>query len=95
MFNTISKRCLLCLRLVSYGGFVVMVWLYQGRCRLAVCVPHSCSLLLLGSSVDMCWKRCVSVVACEKGTIHKCAYSAAGFVSAPFRAWVHCAPKGW
>lgn len=53
MFNTISKHCLLCLRLVSSGGSVVMVWLYQGRSRpiffflMFVCLTAAFSLLLL------------------------------------------------
>lgn len=71
MFNTISKHCLLCLRLVSSGGSVVMVWLYQGRSRPIFFFLCLCASQLLfrycccsfRSTMNMCRARCVCVIA--------------------------------
>lgn len=44
MFNTISKRCLLCLRLVSRGASLLWSGFFRGGVdRDCVCAPHSCS----------------------------------------------------
>lgn len=57
MFNTISKQCLLCLRLVSCGGSL----LQSGFVRDGVdCVPLSCFC---------CWKHYESVCVCVGGGV--------------------------
>lgn len=61
MFNTISKQCLLCLRLVSYGASLLWSGFIRGGvARLCLCASQllSLPLLLLGSTVNVCWRRC-------------------------------------
>lgn len=52
MFNTISKQCLLCLRLVSCGVSLLQSGFIWDGVDLTVCVPHSCFLLL--ETLRMC-----------------------------------------
>lgn len=63
MFNTISKQCLLCLRLVSCGVSLLQSGFIWDGVDLTVCVPHSCFLLL--ETLRMCVGGGVCFLHCK------------------------------
>lgn len=71
MFNTISKRCLLCLRLVSYGASLLWSGFIRGGVDrlLFVCLTQLVSLLL-----DCTLDEGVPLLL-RAEAIHKCVYS--------------------